>query len=343
MARPLIYSPSTLSALELCQRKFAWDKIDKVPRTATPYQEFGIKTHKHIEDWYRIGLMPDISTPEGDCALALLSHLPPVQPGLVIEEFQKEYIPKEGERGLYTYGRFHGARDLVLGSKVWDHKTTSDLKWAKHPSALIVDIQACLYAAFTMHETGAKHVTLQWNYVTRRKPRVLPVVVEVEWRDIKPTIDRALALADLGDSILSSGKRALELPPNPAACNAFGGCQHKERCNLSFSDWLSGANNMTQAAQFLADMQNRYPGAPPINPPPIGPPGNPWDGLPATHVNATHWYDGKAWVAKETPPAPPAPPAPVRLPRHPVLRLLGRLSPYLPHAQPRTPASRNAR
>lgn len=37
------------------------------------------------------------------------------------------------------------------------------------------------------------------------------------------------------------------------------------------------------------------PGAPPPPPPPPGPP---WAGLPATHVTATHWYNGSAWVAK---------------------------------------------
>src|SRR6185436_3529795 len=153
------------------------------------------------------------STPEGNCAVALLAHLPPPQPGIRVEEHR-------------IVGRFHGYPDLTLGNRCWDHKTTSDLKWAKSPDDLPGDLQAALYGHFVMQETGDLRVTLQWNYVTRHRPRVLPVVREVTFGDISRTLDRAHRLADQADVILRDQSPALSLPPNPLACDAYGGCPH---------------------------------------------------------------------------------------------------------------------
>lgn len=68
----------------------------------------------------------------------------------------------------------------------------------------------------------------------------------------------------------------------------------------------------TSAADFQKSMNVAHPPTPGAPPPPPPPPGNPWDGLPETHVNQTQWYNanapgGAAWVDK-APPAPPAPP-----------------------------------
>ncbi len=292
-----MFSPSSLAALELCPRKFAWDKIDKVPRESNVYATFGIGTHRHIEDYYRHGVMPDISTPEGNCAVALLSHLPPPQPGMRIEEHR-------------IVGRFHGYPDLTLENRVWDHKTTSDLKWAKKPEELATDLQCAIYAHFVMVETGAPGVYLQWNYVTRHKPRVLPVIATLTASQIAPTIDRAHVLADLGDHILDARTPALDLPPNPAACDAYGGCVHRARCNLSPANRREGLMNMSTAADFLKDMNAKLPPTPPNG----APAGNPWDHLPATHQTATAWYDPARaeWIPKvaAAPPPPPPPPPP---------------------------------
>lgn len=340
-----MHSPSGLAALELCPRKYAWDKVDGIPRTPNPYAEFGVRTHRILESYYLEGTMPDITSPEGNCAVALLAHLPPPQPGIRVEEHR-------------IVGRFHGYPDLTLGARVWDHKTTSDHKWAKTPEALLEDLQACLYASFAFAETKAPTVTLQWNYVTREKrPRVLPVVLEVTPEAIAPTLQRAASLADQADEILIRQLHALELPPNPAACDAYGGCQHRQRCNLTSAQRMSALmaqhqakpvlvygirtdpetapagelvqfvtggqprvikeeNNMASAADFLADMKNKHPAPPP---PPAG---NPWDNLPADHLTPTSWFDrnapgGPNWVPKAPPAPPPPPPAAAALPPPP--------------------------
>lgn len=294
-----LYSPSSLSAIDLCPRIFAWDKVDKVERGSNHYHEFGIKVHSHIESYYKRGVMPDIASPEGNCAIALLSHLPPPQPGIIVEED-------------YSCGRFHGIPDLMLDHRVWDHKTTSSLNWAKTPEALSTDLQACIYAYFSMSRSKENKAILQWNYVTRdKRPQVRPVVLRATPPMIQPTLDRASRLADVGDIILSRQLHALEIPPNPVACDAFGGCQHRSRCNLTSSERMEGLMNMTQAADFLAAMSAAHPPSPAI-----GAGGaNPWDALPATHQTPTQWYDGASWRDKvpaaqlHGPPPPPPPPS----------------------------------
>src|SRR5262252_9318570 len=159
-----MFSPSSLANIELCPRKFAWDKVDKVPREGNVYAQFGTETHEHLRAYYQSGIMPPIDTPTGNCAVALLSHLPPPQPGLRVEEH-------------FAHDRFYGYVDLVHGNRIFDHKTTSNHKWAK--TDLLSDLQACIYARLVMHEIGELRVTLQWNYVTReRRPSVLPVIQE---------------------------------------------------------------------------------------------------------------------------------------------------------------------
>lgn len=297
------HSPTALAAVEACPRKLAWDKVDCIPRESSPAQAFGTAVHKHVEDWYRKGLMPNLSTPEGDCALALLAHLPPPQPGIEIEQ----HIGR---------GRFHGFIDLRLRSHVFDHKTTGDLKWAKtaYPTdppapggALIDDLQACVYA----HLSGPP-VTLHWNYVRRKRPKVLPVRLTVTAEDIRPTLDRAHRLADMADYILDNKIPALSLPPNVHSCESYGGCEHRLRCNLSPEQRLEGLF-MTSPADFSAFMNHNYPAAAASTPPP--PPPGPYHPPGTTPgAGATHSLVNGAWVLL---PAAWSPPPPVQVPINP--------------------------
>lgn len=363
-----MHSPSALRDLDLCPRKYAWDKIDKVPRTSNRFGLFGTKVHNHVEAYYTRGIMPPITEPEGNCAIVLLSHLPAPQPGIRIEHHHED-------------GRYHGYVDLTLGTTVYDHKTCGSFQFALSTETIVSDLQACLYAHFLLLETGSPTVTLHWNYVTRdRKPRVLPVVREVTRDDIAPTLNRARRLAFEADVILKAQTKALDLPPNPAACDLYGGCVHRERCTdisassrmeqlmrteppgyddaranaqlranetgldhgiaaavTGWSVWTLPARgqrfdrdlncevvhsekdslpghgptkegSMTTPADFMAAM------APPPPPPPAG---NPWDGLPPSHISTDgkQWYNanapgGPAWVDKVAAAPPPPPPAP---------------------------------
>lgn len=290
--------------LELCPRKYAWVWIDYIPSEGTYYTQFGTRVHKILENYYKFGIMPDLNEPEGNCAVALLAHLPPPQPGMRIEE--RRYV-----------GRFEGSPDLTLGAAVWDHKTTSDLKWAKTPAGLLDDLQACLYAHFVMQETGELRVRMQWNYVTRSRPRVLPVIQEATFGAIVRTLDRAHALADEADRILAQKIPALELPPNPMACDMYGGCVHRARCNLSPGNRLEGLMNMTNASDFQAQMNATHPPAPPA-PAPADPTAN-WTRQNGYRLNpgTNTWEPDAPPVAPPAPPAPPPAAAPVAVPINP--------------------------
>jgi hypothetical protein len=292
-----LFSPSGLSNLELCPRKFAFDKVDKVPREGNAYAQFGTRVHSHLESYFKHGVMPPITEPEGNCAVALLAHLPPPQPGMKIEQERR-------------YGRFHGYLDLTLGATVYDHKTTSDHKWAKTTDVLPHDLQAAIYAYLLMQETGELRVTLNWNYVTRHKPRVLPVVRTVTFADIQPTLDRACRLADEGQRILDDQIHALDLPPNPQACDAYGGCPHRTRCNLDAGTTLGSRMayhqeiTMTNASDFMIAMNAAHPPAPD---PTAG-----WRRENGHRLNPTtqQWELDAAPAPVVVPINPPAPPPP---------------------------------
>jgi hypothetical protein len=299
----LLASPSGISTFDLCQRKWAWRTIDKVPGVANPYAEFGTAVHGILEGYLKSGIMPDLTTPEGMCALEFLHVLPPPgTPGLAIE--QHVQVPP-----------FHGYPDVLEPGEiptVHDHKTCGTHQYAIQD--LKSDVQAAVYAhfAFTLYPV-APAVNLRWNYVTRRRPKLLPVHQIVTRADIAPTLARAATTAQRMAAVTAT--TALDLPPNPIACEQYGGCQYRSLCNLTAQDKLTAllAQETRMSTftpeSFLAQVAAQT-GAAPLPPPP--PRGNPWDELPQTHQTATHYCpDGVNWVPKGPPAPPPPPPAPV--------------------------------
>lgn len=284
---PAPVSPSSLAAFELCERKWGWRKLEGIEGPGNQYAEFGKRVHKAIEDYYR-GIPLDLMTLEGLCAMALLDHLPKIgTPGLKIEQH-------------WEYDGFHGFIDLLNGREIYDHKTASTFKFAR--KTLHDDYQGALYAHSQLRYHSS--VELHWNYVTRaRLPKVLPVVETVTAEDIAPQLAKARALRDRMRSL--EGKRALDLVPNPEACEMFGGCQYKLNCNLSMSEVLEGLQAQSERKEMAAtkDVQTFL-----------------------AHVTGKvyqkisddgKWgWDGNAWVAipqAEAPPPPPpadAPPPP---------------------------------
>jgi hypothetical protein len=248
--------------------------------------------------------MPDLTNPEGACAFEFLHVLPqPGTPGLDIEQH-------------IQFPPFHGYPDVLEPPDadgiptVDDHKTCGSFRYAIE--SLKDDTQAAIYAhfAFNLYH-AAPAVDLRWNYVTRSRPKLHAVHQRVTRADITPTIERARATALRMAQV--TARTALELPPNPIACEQYGGCQYRSLCNLTAQDKLTAllaqeTRHMSALTpdSFLAQVAAQVGGTPLPPPPPAG---NPWDGLPPTHVTATHYCpDGANWVLKAPAPLPPPPP-----------------------------------
>jgi hypothetical protein len=214
--------------------------------------------------------------------------------------------------------------DFTDMPEIQDHKTTKDFGYAKDPLQLIQDPQAVIYSDAAMRLTGAPKVRLRWLYYRTKKPhKRLPIIVEVDRPTIAPALIKMEETAKQIQALLKiPGLKGLDLPPNAASCDAYGGCEHRERCNLSdheriFSLMTQG--NFLQGAQSHEEM------------------------LAALQASANQAQpQAQAQQPQQAPQAPPGyapqyqqPQAPPALPYHPQASMMGQG--YVPQAPPGYP------
>ena len=342
----IFLSASQIGTWNQCKRKWGYSYLDRIKTPSHPSAELGQRVHAILEAWLRDGTAFDLSTQEGQIAAAGLQHLPlpgtaEVEQGFVVQTEAAKY------RGFID-ARFRDELPVIL-----DHKTTSDLRWAKTEEDLRKDVQATLYAAEAMLRTGSDAVELRWIYYTTRKPyksrKVSLIVVKDEIEANFDAIDRTAAEMLTAYRDNRSGS---ELPASPTACGAFGGCPYLalKVCTLSPKDMLrahlesdSQGRNSTMSMSLAEKLKERkqwrphpdHPGfefnpatnetrpittqhhAAPPAPPAVAPPAPP----------------GPMFAA--TPPPPPTPSAPPAAPPSPPLAAA---SPPPPPAPPAPPA-----
>ncbi|MCA9579683.1 MAG: PD-(D/E)XK nuclease family protein, partial [Myxococcales bacterium] len=169
-------SPSQVKAFTACPRKWAFDKIDGVPRPGSPSTDLGTRVHEILEAWLLSGAAPDLTEEfrytsragnpvvrhPGRIAHAGLHMLPaPLTPGLEVEGWMRMTSPA---------GPWIGRLDLrypcpETGVRVvHDHKTTGSPRYAQTPDTLRTDPQALLYAAHEMKTLGVDRARLDWAY-----------------------------------------------------------------------------------------------------------------------------------------------------------------------------------
>jgi hypothetical protein len=134
---------------------------------------------------------------------------------------------------------------------LFDHKVTSNFKYAKTAMQLTEDPQALLYSAAMMILHNRKTVQSRWIYYQATSPTngdrqpsgckavdfsfnaEDPLFLE-RIEAIEKDIRKIVMIRSLTHKI-----NVLNYPPNPASCSMFGGCPHIERCNLSNDDKLA--------------------------------------------------------------------------------------------------------
>lgn len=318
------FSASQVSTFDLCARKWAFQKIEGLRSPPGPSLALGLEMHGQLELWLREGRAINMTVPSGPIAMAGLHLLPmPKTPGLRIEQEFTIEIGGHKFRGYKDY------EDFIPGwyPRVGDHKSTKDFRWAKTPDDLRTDPQGCLYAAETMWRTGTDACVLEWIYYrTTGAPKAEPVRVLVTRADVTPVLEQMVKSCDTMTALLdmaeTKGLRALDIPPNASACDAFGGCEFQNLCNLSPAERMHSI--MTQqltSSDLLAKLDSMRNGQG-INPPPNGQvalPMLPQQFAPPPHGPApTPVNVNGRWVIPETvqtqPVLPPGPaPTPINI------------------------------
>lgn len=242
-------SPTQISDYLLCQRKWAHKRIDKVQAEQNESAALGSEVHEQLECYLKGGDL-DFTRVSGEIAAAGLEHIPaPLTAGMRVEgknfQFDLENI---------TY---IGKIDVDMPPGTWqelpviiDHKTTKDFKWVKSPEELQKDVQANVYAAYAMIKYQTDSVYVKWVYYKTKKPyKSKPVHLTMYRPQVEEQFKKLHLTAQDMVAILESGKRALDLPPTPDACEAFGGCPYRHICNLSPLERMRSA--MAQSADDL--------------------------------------------------------------------------------------------
>jgi len=242
-------SPSQISNFRQCQRKYCWEYVHGFRPPSTAKQQFGTDVHAHLENWLNTATMPP-ETPTGKTAKQGLHLLPVPDERLVVEEkFQYFWMPGIDVGGL---------ADILVppdlgGPMVIDHKTTSDLRWAKTEAALVEDPQFLIYATYAMLRWGVPDVVARWVYYVASAPRngarqpkgVRAVTAKASANDSIFLEQIAGLTADMHiiREIRLNKPAANDLPASPESCGAYGGCPHAGRCKLTDTDRLESYMN----------------------------------------------------------------------------------------------------
>jgi len=251
MSNIIWLSPSQIDTFQHCQRKWGWRYLNKIILPPNYAAEIGLRGHGILEKYLTTAhLNPLESDLHHLCSMGAHLYPAPCTPGLQIEHHFGCMI------GGY---RFHGYKDVQLLQRplshgrcvgcsdttrcdeclprVWDHKFTSNLRWAKSDEVLRTDTQAVIYLFDAMLKADYPKARGTWVYYQRKGARKIQrseVTLRVE--DLSVPLKEILKAAAKIHYIRKNYTSALQLPPNVLACSDFGGCGYSSLCNLTPKD-----------------------------------------------------------------------------------------------------------
>lgn len=277
----IMVSASQLATYRDCPRKWAFDKLDKVPREENDAANEGSAIHDEVEAWYLHGTPPTRPT-----AKALLSHLPARETqGLLAEEpVQFVWPGAHGEPVL-----LRGFVDLMhMGSDgvvtIYDHKSTSQKKYIKTVDDLRYDPQVLAYGIGARLHASAngrpipETVRMQWTYVVRENPKTKPphsepVVLEQTTADLEEGLRRwqgtvtDMVRATVESRTTPVGSRALKVLSNPEACFKYGKCPFRDLCPDYAGAAPAQKEVVPMSAELFAKLAAMSNATPPSAPP----------------------------------------------------------------------------
>lgn len=244
------FSPTAVTKYRRCKRLYAFEYNEGFRPPPSEKQEFGLELHKQLERWLKKGKYPDDSSVGLTARQAIDKGWLPKPNEKLLVESMFEYSIKKG-LGIAGYidcvvpPWLTKAEPLVI-----DHKSTSDLRWAKTEEELLTDPQSLLYGVWAMLFFKLPQVRSRWVYYAAsnpkdgspRKPRgAKPVEVLISNQDkqVMDAIEILVADLECMAVIRKEKKGGLSFEPNVEACGSYGGCPHIERCNLTPGDTLA--------------------------------------------------------------------------------------------------------
>ncbi len=202
-----VFSASQIETFLDCRRKWAWDKIARIPRPTNGSAALGDRVHAQLEGYLDGGSFDFTEVVSGrkvaEIAASSIHLLPePCAPGPE-GETEAEQVARHARHGMAIEGEFRwqsestkfvytGRKDLQLVDSgaipglaeenglevdelgrtgvpaVLDHKSTSSFQYVKEKDVLEWDVQANLYAYDLIATTGAEQADLVWNYMKTR-------------------------------------------------------------------------------------------------------------------------------------------------------------------------------
>jgi len=233
-------SASQVEAFWRCERYWYNKSVLKNREVFSPAAAKGTRVHKAGEIYLSTGTPGEVSLDEQPILDALIAALPEPDPRFLVEhEF---LLPTyEGGPGFKGFIDFMDPEIVDGCLTISDTKTRSDLRYAKKPSELAVDVQMVSYAQFAISNYDVETIKLQHLYVhtkpsgraPNKKCKTLLVEtivtrnhVENEWAKIM------LAVRQMQDWFEKRPDTAKPLSPRVTSCEMYGGCSYKALCGL---------------------------------------------------------------------------------------------------------------
>ena len=123
--------------------------------------------------------------------------------------------------------------DMSAEGYIGDHKTTSNLSWAKSTHEVANNIQLLTYAYAALHEDPPEVVKIELLYrTTRGVCHTLNVSAEVPWQRVE---DNWREMVEISAALVEHKHDDTpdKLTPNINACGDFRGCDHLRYCAYS--------------------------------------------------------------------------------------------------------------
>lgn len=285
-------SPSAIETFAMCERKWAWTKLDREAKTEGKAALLGTAVHSQHEAWLKHGTPYDLTKHEGEIAQATLHLLPP--PGVANVEGEMTFVYNGVKYGGKLDGEWieqagqariasHPPTGLEQIEHLWravvlDHKTGNKDFFKLAKEQLIKHPQAPIYAARAFLKWQTPIVELRWNYATTdKKPKpfpswhvVRPEEVHAVWDEhVERPAKRMLAVIEQANSERRAGRPfgAMQLRPNFDACRAFGGCPFRTKCaptgQQEMQAHMTQVNVQQQQTEFLTRVLGVQPGGAP--------------------------------------------------------------------------------
>lgn len=238
-------SPSQFNTFSDCKRQWWFQSVLGLSTPQRPSAALGEAVHAQLEAYIDSGKLPD-DTEAGRIARAGLSLLP--APGTSWTEVSMS-DKKRGDRTketlsgvpeMYLAGvKVNGYIDLLdlTGSRplVIDHKTTSNLKYAKTAEDLKEDPQMVLYGTFALavaesqgfvtDSVDAGHVV----YLTKGAPFAQKTVVTLDRKHLSTERKKLEGVVEEMKGY-AKVRSPDAVPGEPTSCSKYGGCHFKDKC-----------------------------------------------------------------------------------------------------------------